>query len=117
MNVVRIFHFNPRARRIAVRLAQAAVLTMVFALTLHAGAEEREVRSRVAPTYPELAKRMKITGTVRISATIDADGKVTEAKAISGNKILSPAAEDAVKRWKFTAGTGTATTEVEVSFQ
>jgi len=118
MNVSSSINFGPRMRRLAVRFAQVSILAMVFVLALPAGATgEREVRSRVAPVYPELAKRMKITGTVKISATIDPDGKVIDAKTISGNKILSQAAEDAVKHWRFSAGTGTSISEVEVSFQ
>ena len=69
-------------------------------------ASDRAVRSRVMPMYPEIAKRMKIFGLVKIEATVDADGKVTAVKTVEGNRILSTAAEDAVKRMKFSAGTG-----------
>ena len=83
------------------------VFVMAFTVTIGA-AEERAVKSRVAPVYPELAKRMKIMGVVKVEATVDADGKVTDAKALSGSHTLAPAAEDAVRKWKFAPGDGTA---------
>jgi TonB family protein len=106
-----------RARRAVLRLFQAAALALVvsFALPAHA-AGNRAVQSRVAPVYPELAKRMKITGAVRVEATVTADGRVKDAKAVSGNHMLSPAAEAAVLRWKFDPADGESTVDVEVEF-
>lgn len=88
---------------------------VVLAIPAHA-AGDRGIAARVAPVYPELAKRMKITGAVKVEATVDAAGKVTEAKAISGSKILEPAAEEAVRKWKFETGAASSTVEVEVNF-
>jgi TonB family protein len=96
--------------------AAALVFVMAFAVTIGA-AEERAVKSRVAPVYPELAKRMKIMGVVKVEATVDADGRVTDAKAISGSHTLAPAAEDAVRKWKFAPGAGTETVNVEIKFE
>jgi TonB family protein len=70
----------------------------------------------VPPVYPELAKRMKIAGVVEIEAKVDADGKVSEVKTITGNRALAPAAEDAVRKWKFSSGSGEATVQVDVNF-
>ena len=54
--------FGMRWRSRAARLLQfAAVFVMVFTVTIGA-AEERAVKSRVAPVYPEIAKRMKNHG-------------------------------------------------------
>jgi TonB family protein len=101
-----------RSRRIG-----AAALALALAMTILAGAaEERAVKSRVAPVYPELAKRMRISGTVKLELTVDAEGKVTAVKTLSGNHALSPAAEDAVSKWKFVAASAPSTVDVEVSF-
>ena len=111
-------HFSMRWSSKAARLMQAAAFVFVMAVTVTIGAaEERAVKSRVAPVYPELAKRMKIMGVVKVEATVDADGKVTDAKAISGSHTLGPAAEDAVRKWKFVPGDGTATVNVEIKFE
>ena len=79
-------------------------------------AEERKVQKRVPPVYPELAKRMRIGGVVRIVATVAPDGTVTEVKTISGNKLLSQAAEDAVKKWKYAAGNSESFVSIDISF-
>jgi len=80
------------------------------------GANERAVKTRVAPVYPEIAKRMRISGEVKVEATVDAGGTVKDAKAISGNHIFEVAAEDAVRKWKFEAGTGDTKVVVSVNF-
>ena len=86
-------------------------------LVLPARADDRRVEKRVPPVYPEIAKRMRISGIVHVEATIAPDGSVTSAKATTGNKMLSPAAEDAVKRWKFVPGDGQATVGIDVNFE
>ncbi len=92
-------------------------MALMLAITLPAGAaNDRAVKTKVPPVYPELAKRMKIGGIVKVEATVDADGKVTGVKTLSGNSALTNAAEDAVRKWKFAAGDGTATVEVDVNF-
>jgi TonB family protein len=104
-------------RRAAVRLLQAAALTLVVALAIPSrAADDRAVKSRVAPIYPEIARRMHISGTVNIEATVDPEGKVSSTKAVSGNALLAPAAEDAVRKWRFASGPGTSKITVEVNF-
>ena len=103
--------------RVVVRLFQAAALALVMTMVMPArAADDRAVKTRVAPIYPEIARRMSISGAVSIVATVAADGSVSSAKALAGNKILAPAAEDAVRKWKFATGTGTAKVNVEVDF-
>jgi len=91
-------------------------LVLALALALSVGAEERAVKSRVAPVYPEIAKRMKITGVVRLEVTVDPDGKVVDVKPVSGNRTLSEAAEDAVRRWKFAPGPTQSIVDVDLNF-
>jgi TonB family protein len=47
---------------------------------------------------------------------VDAAGKVTDVKTLSGNRMLSTAAEDAVRKWKFETGPGSFTVDVSISF-
>lgn len=96
-------------------LLLAAVACLLLALPAHA--DERRVEKRVPPVYPEIAKRMRISGVVHIEATVAADGSVTAAKATTGNKMLSPAAEDAVKRWKFVPADSQSTVGIDVNFE
>lgn len=74
-------------------LFQAAVLALGLALALPAKAADlRAVKTRVAPVYPEIAKRMKIEGAVMVEVKVDGEGKVDAVKTVSGNRVLSAAA-------------------------
>jgi TonB family protein len=106
-------HFR-RFQRIGRRLILAGGLAL--ALTMPSGAEDRAVKQRVQPVYPEVAKRMRVEGVVKLSVTVDAEGKVLDVKTVSGNHMLSIAAEDSVRRWKFEAGAGVSTVEVSMNF-
>lgn len=53
------------------------------------------------PVYPAEAARRRITGTVEVSIEIAEDGKVSSAKAVSGNPIFYAEAEGAAKRSRF----------------
>jgi len=97
-------------------LRMAVVLLVVSLAVLCAAAEQRAIKSRVTPVYPELAKRMKIAGVVKIEATVDAEGKVTDVKTLNGSRVLSGAAEEAVRKWKFASGDGVANVDVDVTF-
>jgi TonB family protein len=99
------------------KLLQASVLGLIVSFSLlGSAAEERAIKSRVSPVYPELAKRMKIEGAVKLEVTVDAEGKVTDVKTVSGNHMLGTAAEDAVRKWRYAPGTGQTTMQVELTF-
>jgi len=103
--------------RARIMLFPAAALALIIALTLPTmAADDRAVKTRVAPIYPEIAKRLKISGEVRLEALVDAQGKVKDVKPISGNHMLEEAAEDAVRKWRFESGDGDTTVVVSVNF-
>jgi TonB family protein len=96
---------------------QAAALVAVVGLAMHASAaDERAIKTRVSPVYPEIAKRLRITGAVRVEAVVDPEGKVSDVKTVSGNHMLSSAAEDAVRKWKFAPGATVSTVDVDLNF-
>jgi TonB family protein len=106
-----------RRARSALRRLGAMVLAVTFVLALAGwAAEERAIKSRVAPIYPEIAKRMRISGAVKLEVTVDTEGKVTDVKQLSGNRMLSQAAEDAVRKWKFAAAAVPSVVELELNF-
>jgi periplasmic protein TonB len=55
----------------------------------------------VPPAYPPLAKTQRIEGAVRLDALIDATGRVSSMKVVSGPVLLHQAAMDAVRQWKY----------------
>jgi TonB family protein len=57
--------------------------------------------SKVSPVYPEVARRMRISGTVPVEIEIDENGRVTKATPAGGPPILRSAAVSAVLKWRF----------------
>ena len=60
-----------------------------------------QVISRVNPSYPLLAKQMKVQGAVVLEALISKSGSIQDIQVLSGPAILSEAAREAVKQWHF----------------
>ena len=56
----------------------------------------------VSPAYPDLARRLQMSGVVKLSATVAPDGSVKSTKPVGGHPVLVNAAQDAVRNWKFT---------------
>lgn len=53
------------------------------------------------PAYPDEARDAKVTGAVRVLATVDEQGNVVDAEAISGSPLLQAAAVAAARQAKF----------------
>jgi len=56
------------------------------------------------------------SGTVVVEAVVDPAGKVIEVKAVSGSKVLSYAAEEAVRKWTFVPAPEKSTETVDIKF-
>jgi TonB family protein len=56
---------------------------------------------RVDPVYPSEALHEKIQGEVMLEVLIGEDGTVRAVYAVNGPEVLRPAAQDAVKWWRF----------------
>ncbi len=56
---------------------------------------------RVQPSYPPLARQARIQGTVVLQAEISKEGAIQNLRLISGHPMLTGAAIDAVKQWKY----------------
>jgi TonB family protein len=67
--------------------------------------KQAKLISQVQPTYPALAKAQHISGGVTIDALIDATGRVTKMKVLSGPVLLQQAAIDSLKQWKYQPAT------------
>jgi TonB family protein len=96
------------------------LLTLVFGLAVctpgSAEDEGRKVRSKVAPTYPDLAKRMNVTGVVKLQVTIAPNGSVKSTKVIGGHPLLVDSAVEAVRKWKYEPASDETTEVVEFRF-
>jgi TonB family protein len=76
----------------------------------------RKVRTRVAPTYPEIARRFAISGTVRLAVVVAPNGNVKTTTAVGGHPLLLNAAMDAVKKWKFEPAAEESAGTIEIPF-
>ena len=61
-----------------------------------------KLTKRVSPEYPEVARQKAIQGTVVLNVVLRKDGSVTVQNVAEGDPLLSPAAIEAVKQWRYT---------------
>jgi TonB family protein len=102
---------------LAILFCGAAVLPhKASAQDANSDSTKRKVRTRVTPDYPDLAKRMNVTGKVKIEATVSADGRVISTRVVGGSPLLVNAALDALKQWRFEPGPKDTTEIVEFAF-
>ncbi len=63
--------------------------------------QQPKLVSSVAAVYPVNARTQRIQGDVLVDALVDATGKVTEVKMISGHPLLQQAAMDSLRLWRY----------------
>ena len=80
---------------------QPAAPAPVAALPIGGDVKQAKLISSVPPTYPALARNQHVSGDVRVDALIDANGRVTTMKVVSGPTLLHQAAMDALRQWKY----------------
>jgi TonB family protein len=82
-----------------------AVLTCVLGFSLLSHADDgRKLKTKISPQYPELARKMNITGSVKLELLVSANGQVKSVKTLGGHPLLIDAAQSAVKQWKYEPG-------------
>ena len=77
----------------------------------------RRAKSKVQPVYPELARKMNLTGTVKVEVVVAANGSVKDAKVLGGHPVLARAALEAVRKWRFEPAAGESSGVVEFKFE
>ena len=108
-------------RRTGVLLAVMAITAGVGAAGLRAqeaqGDITRRVKSKVQAVYPELARKMNLSGTVKVAVVVAPNGTVKEAKVVGGHPVLAGAALDAVRKWRFEPAAGETSGVVDFKFE
>lgn len=61
----------------------------------------KAVVTRVEPQYPPVAKQLRLEGDTQLEVLVDENGGVEKVDVISGNPVLTKAASEAVRKWKF----------------
>ena len=77
----------------------------------------RRAKAKVQPAYPELAKKMQISGTVKIEVVVSTSGTVKEARVVGGHPVLANAALDAAKKWRFEPAPNESTGVIDFKFE
>ncbi|HEU5231764.1 MAG TPA: energy transducer TonB [Terriglobales bacterium] len=88
-------------------------LVLGLAVLTHGEDSTRKIKSKVSPQYPELAKKMNVTGAVKLELIVGANGQVKSVRPLGGHPLLIDAAEAAVKQWRYEPGSeGTEVVEI-----
>lgn len=77
----------------------------------------RMVVRMVNPVYPDLARRLQMSGVVKLRATVAPDGSVKSIEPVGGHPILIRAAQDAVTNWKFAPAPAETRELIELNFK
>lgn len=117
----------PAVRRVAASLLTVLCWMVVGSAVVRpvtAAAEDheeqaltRKVKNKVAPTYPDVARRMSIAGTVKVLVIVAPNGSIKSTKVVGGHPLLVNSALEALKRWRFEPGPDENTGIVEFKFQ
>ncbi len=86
-------------------LAESSKQPAAPALPVGGDVKPAHLISSVPPSYPAMAKSQHVAGDVRVDALIDATGRVTTMKVVSGPSLLHQAAMEALRQWKYQAAT------------
>ncbi len=103
-------------RRVGSLIVAAALVVGVFAWTNTAQAAGRKAVDKVPAVYPELAKRNRIRGVVKVEVVVRENGSVKSTKVLGGSPLLINSAADAVRKWKFEPASQETTEVVQIEF-
>lgn len=76
----------------------------------------RKAKSKVSPVYPDLARRMKIYGMVKVQLVVAPNGTVKDAKLVGGHPVLANAVLEAVRKWRYESGPQETTESLQFRF-
>ncbi|MGB2620708.1 MAG: energy transducer TonB [Candidatus Acidiferrum sp.] len=76
----------------------------------------RKVKVLAKPQYSELARKLSLSGVVKIEVTIGADGKVKRTHILGGHPVLAADAEKAAMESEFEPGPKETTEVIEFKF-
>ena len=86
----------------------SAATTSAVSLTTNAAQYERlssgtfpALHQTVEATYPLLGQHMRVQGSVELQAVVGVDGVIQDLRVLSGPSILTAAAQQAVRQWRF----------------
>ncbi|MBV9183659.1 MAG: energy transducer TonB [Acidobacteria bacterium] len=106
-------------KRLSVVLALACAILYLPASAFAQSVESsdaRKVVKRLTPKYPEAARLLQLSGTVRLEALVNPNGEVKTVRVKGGNPVFVQSAQDAVREWKWQKGERETTELIEFTF-
>ena len=84
-------------------IPRSLIILVLFSLTAISSIAQsgRAVKQTVPYSRPELAKRMHVSGDVKVEVVVAPNGAVKSAKALGGHPLLVDTAVKAAKKFKF----------------
>jgi TonB family protein len=100
------------------RILGSALLAMALGLGVanSQAQESRKAVSKPVPPYPEVARKLHLSGVVKVQVVIGTDGRIKETNVIGGHPLLVNAVEETLKNWKYAPASGETTTQLEFNF-
>ena len=113
---------SPEGGAVSVHTKKQWIASLILAAMLTAapltveGYSDRKVKVDVKPTYPAMAKKMSVSGTVKLELVVAPNGTVKNIKVLGGHPLLVEAAETAAKQRKYEPGPEETTELVAFNF-
>jgi TonB family protein len=106
------------------RILTATLLVILWALVLVPvtfGQQEqtedgRKIVSRVTPHYPEIARTMHLSGSVKAEAVVQPNGVVKSVNVTGGHPVLVRSAQEAIYKWKWASSAHETQEPIEIKF-
>ncbi|HZQ91750.1 MAG TPA: energy transducer TonB [Terriglobales bacterium] len=109
-------HRNFRRLHRVLALALLAAGLAAGSASAQEGSGARRVRVQVQPGYPDIARQLRLAGTVRVVVVIAPSGVVRSTKVVGGHPVLVQSALDALKKWRFESAGGETVQTVVFNF-
>ena len=109
---------KPMRRLFPIALVILGVATLLISRPVLAQLAKgpRLILTKVIPHYPDLARPMRLEGTVKLTVTVAANGSVKSVEAVGGHPLLLKAAQDAIYKWKWAAAPEESQELIELRF-
>jgi TonB family protein len=80
------------------------------------GQENRKLIDQPVPSYPPIARRVGLSGTVKVEVVVAPDGRVKDVKVIGGHPLLVDSTLEALKKWKYAPSNAETTATLVFNF-
>lgn len=103
------------------KIISCCLLALMAAVAVHGAdahppANNRQLKTKIMPEYPELARQFQIKGSVRLELLVKPDGHVQKINVLGGNPVLAQAAILAVRKWRYEPANAESNIVVKLDF-